>query len=216
MVLTLYKLDASPPVRAVLMTIEALKIPDVEYIDVNLLEGDHLKEEYTKLNPQHTVPTLKHDDFVIWDSHAINGYLVSTFGEDDSLYPTDPKKRAIVDQRLHFDSGILFPAIRGAAEPVIFRGQKQFSEEALNKIQSAYGLADRFCTSTWIAGDEITLADICCVSTISSMDTILPIDKETFVNLWAWFQRCSEQEFYKVGNAPGLEQIRALFKSKLE
>lgn len=49
MVLTLYQLGASPPVRAVLMTIESLKIPDVEYVDVNLLEGAHLIEEFTKV-----------------------------------------------------------------------------------------------------------------------------------------------------------------------
>ncbi|KPJ12892.1 Glutathione S-transferase 1 [Papilio machaon] len=48
MVLKLYKSDASPPVRAVLMTIEAANIPNVEMIDVNVLEGDHLKEEYLK------------------------------------------------------------------------------------------------------------------------------------------------------------------------
>lgn len=50
MVLTLYKLNASPPVRAVLMTIEALNIPDVEFVDVNLLEGAHLSEEYLKVD----------------------------------------------------------------------------------------------------------------------------------------------------------------------
>lgn len=49
MVLTLYKLDASPPVRSVYMVIEALKIRDVEYVDVNLLEGSHLKEEFLKV-----------------------------------------------------------------------------------------------------------------------------------------------------------------------
>lgn len=49
MTLTLYKLDASPPVRSVLMTIEVLGLSDVEYVDVNLLEGAHLKEEFTKV-----------------------------------------------------------------------------------------------------------------------------------------------------------------------
>lgn len=46
---------------------------------------------------------------MLWDSHAIAGYLVGQYGKDDSLYPTDPKKRAIVDQRLHFDTEVLFP-----------------------------------------------------------------------------------------------------------
>jgi glutathione S-transferase len=42
-------------------------------------------------------------------SHAILGYLVNQYGKNDSLYPKDPKKRALVDQRLHFDTGVLFP-----------------------------------------------------------------------------------------------------------
>lgn len=49
MVMTLYKLDASAPVRAVFMTIQALKITDIEYVDVNVVEGDQFKDEYLKV-----------------------------------------------------------------------------------------------------------------------------------------------------------------------
>lgn len=35
-------------------------------------------------------------------------YLVSKYGKDDSLYPKDLKKRAIVDQRLHFSNDAFF------------------------------------------------------------------------------------------------------------
>jgi len=45
-------------------------------------------------------------------SHAIAGYLVRSYAADDSLYPQDPKQKGIVDQRLYFEAGILFPRIR--------------------------------------------------------------------------------------------------------
>ncbi|NP_001108464.1 glutathione S-transferase epsilon 5 [Bombyx mori] len=227
MVLTLYKLDASPPVRSVYMVIEALKIRDVEYVDVNLLEGSHLKEEFLKMNPQHTIPLLKDDDFLIWDSHAISGYLISVYGADDSLYPNEPKKRALIDQRLHFDSGILFPALRGVAviiffnllclgqdELIIFRGEKEIRPENLAKIKSAYDFTEKILSSDWIAGDEFSLADICCVTSISTLNEMVPIDGSLYPKLASWLDRSSQLPIYKKANEPGLLQFREIFKNK--
>ena len=45
-------------------------------------------------------------------SHAIASYLVRSYASDDSLYPQDPKQKAIVDQRLYFNAGKLFPRLR--------------------------------------------------------------------------------------------------------
>lgn len=66
------------------------------------------KFKFSQINPQHTIPSLEDEGKTFWDSHAINAYLVTKYGKDDSLYPKDPYKKAVVDQRLHFDSGAFF------------------------------------------------------------------------------------------------------------
>lgn len=57
-----------------------------------------------QLNPAHTVPTLVDNGFVLWESGAIMAYLVEKYAKDDSLYPKDIEKRAIIDQLLHFST----------------------------------------------------------------------------------------------------------------
>jgi glutathione S-transferase len=110
----LYMTLLSPPSRAVLITAQALGI-ELELKNVDLAKGEHRRPEYLQLNPLHTVPTLIDGETIITDSHAINAYLVRKYSSDDKLYPRDHSKRALVDQRLHFDTGILFNSFRNAA-----------------------------------------------------------------------------------------------------
>lgn len=48
------------------------------------------------------------NEIVILFSRAIIMYLAEKYGKDDSLYPKDVKKRALVNQRLFFDIGTLY------------------------------------------------------------------------------------------------------------
>lgn len=108
-----YGIDACAPTRAVLLTAKAIGL-DFEYKIVNLSAGEHLTEEFLKKNIQHTVPVLEDNGEYLTDSHAICAYLIQKYGtgKDQVLYPGDLYQRALVDQKLHFDSGVLFPKLK--------------------------------------------------------------------------------------------------------
>lgn len=99
-----YYLPGSSPCRSVIMTAKAVGV-DLNKKLLNLQAGEHLKPEFIKINPQHTIPTLVDNGFALWESRAIQVYLVEKYGKTDSLYPKCPKKRAVINQRLYFDMG---------------------------------------------------------------------------------------------------------------
>jgi glutathione S-transferase len=77
-----------------------------------LAAGDHKTDEFTKLNPQHSVPVVVDEDgFVMSESRAIQAYLVDAKSPGSSLYPSDPKARFIIDQRLFYDAATFSPRL---------------------------------------------------------------------------------------------------------
>lgn len=86
---------------------------EVEVKHIDTYKGEQNTPEYLKINPLHQVPVYSDGDFTLTESRAIICYLASS--AKSKLYPTDLKKRALVDSRLYFDATNCFPVVRDFA-----------------------------------------------------------------------------------------------------
>ena len=92
-------------------------------------DGEHLKPEYLKLNPNGVVPTLVHDGQVILDSSVILEYLEEVFPEP-RLSPEDAVGRAHMRKWLRFFEELPTPAVRFPSfNQVLINGFKKLSPE---------------------------------------------------------------------------------------
>ncbi|XP_033154018.1 glutathione S-transferase 1 [Drosophila mauritiana] len=214
--LVLYGVEASPPVRACKLTLDALGL-QYEYRLVNLLAGEHKTKEFSLKNPQHTVPVLEDDGKFIWESHAICAYLVRRYAKSDDLYPKDYFKRALVDQRLHFESGVLFQGcIRNIAIPLFYKNITEVPRSQIDAIYEAYDFLEAFIgNQAYICGTGITIADYSVVSSVSSLVGLAAIDAKRYPKLNGWLDRMAAQPNYQSLNGNGAQMLIDMFSSKI-
>ncbi|XP_032511406.2 glutathione S-transferase 1-like isoform X2 [Danaus plexippus] len=211
----LYKMKLSPPACAAMMICEIHNVP-VEMIDVDLIKRENYTPEFLKKNPMHTVPVLEDGNLILHDSNAILTYINEMYGKDDSLYPKDLKQRALVDQKLFFNT-LLFTRLRNVTYAAIIEGVRKPSEKMLKEIEEAYGFLEAFLNnSKFVAGDRMTLADIAIVATVSGLRHIIAIDPKQFPKLNNWFMDMEKQPFFQKCTVPGSKILKDLLKEKLD
>merc|ERR1712080_433185 len=166
----LYYMPLSPPSRAVLLTAKALNISlNCRLTDV--FAGETHTESFLKMNPCHTVPTLDDNGLCIIESRAIQTYLVQKYGNDSSLYPSDPKKRAVVTQRMMFDMGTLYLRFTKCVVPLVLGQTTVIEADDISKLREALDWFDGFLYgNTWAAGDTMTVADHSLVASVSTIE----------------------------------------------
>ncbi|XP_055374473.1 uncharacterized protein LOC129607470 [Condylostylus longicornis] len=213
----LYGILASPPVRTTLLTAHAIGL-DFQYLEVDLLKKEHLSEEFLKKNPQHSVPLLEDEnEKYIWDSHAISTYLITKYAKDDSLYPKDPYKRALIDQRLHFDSGVLFPRLLQVARKIYVEHTDIIPQVYIDQVYEAYDFVEKFLeTNTYIVGETLTVADFCFISSITSMEFNCPASPEKYPKINTWKKNLEKLPYYYEANGKGNEMRNMWFKKILQ
>lgn len=205
-----YYLPGSAPCRSVLMTAKALGLT-LNKKTLNLMAGEQMKPEFIKLNPQHTIPTLVDGDFAIWESRAIMTYLAEKYSKNDSLYPKCPKARAVVNQRLYFDMGTLYQSFAQYYYPQLF-AKEPADPEKFKKIEDAFEFLNTFLEGhTYVAGDNLTLADLAILSSVSTFD-VAGFDFSKYSNVAKWYANAKNVVPGWEENWQGCQEFKKFFK----
>ncbi|KAH8318832.1 hypothetical protein KR074_007326, partial [Drosophila pseudoananassae] len=208
-----YYTPGSSGCRTVLMTAKAVGV-ELNKIILNLQEGEQLKPEFVKLNPQHTIPTLVDNGFSIWESRAIAVYLAEKYGKDDSLFPKDPKKQALVNQRLYFDMGTLYAAFSKYYYPLIRTGTPG-TQEDYQKIETAFDFLNTFLEGQdYVAGDHVTVADIAIVATLSTFEAV-EFDFSKYSNVTRYYENAKKVVPGWKENWEGLQAFKKRVQDRL-
>ncbi|XP_022208466.2 glutathione S-transferase T2-like [Drosophila obscura] len=196
--------------RVVIMTAKALGV-ELNKKLLNTMKGEQLTPEFIKINPQHTIPTLVDNGFAIWESRAIATYLVEKYGKDDSLYPKDPQKRAVINQRLYFDLSTLYDSFAKYYYPYFHTG-KPGDAEALKKVETSFEFLNTFLEGqTYVAGSQLTVADIAIVATVSTFD-IVEFDLTKYPNVARWYANAKKVTPGWDENWEGLQQLKKIIE----
>ncbi|KFB53525.1 hypothetical protein ZHAS_00021754 [Anopheles sinensis] len=186
----LYYNILSPPSRAILLLGEALNIR-FNLISLDVHRKDYVNVEFKKINPQHTVPTLVVDGVhAICEPGAILCYLAERFGPPGSvLYPSEPLRRAIVNQWLLFECGTLYKCIIAYYSPVVLERATPVDADR-QKLEEAVAILDgSLQRNTFAAGDHLTVADYSLVCTVSLL-VLLKFDLTPYESVRSWYERC--------------------------
>lgn len=173
----------------------------------------------SKINPQQTVPFIVDNGnhgISIGDSHAIVAYLCENYAKDDQLYPRDSVKRAHINTGLHFDTGYLYAQYNNLFEDIFVYGATEMSPKVLNKIRTGLDIMERFLNhGPFLCGDHLSIADISCIATLSSMDTFLTIEKSQYPKLVKWINSMKSFSFYELNKKPA-EDVQELIRNKMK
>eukprot|EP01062_Namystynia_karyoxenos_P067570 TRINITY_DN61565_c0_g1_i1.p2 TRINITY_DN61565_c0_g1~~TRINITY_DN61565_c0_g1_i1.p2 ORF type:complete len:264 (+),score=76.37 TRINITY_DN61565_c0_g1_i1:72-794(+) len=216
MVLTLYGVPASQPVRAVMWACAAGKTPyNLEFT----LPWKHTRtDKYMALSPYCTVPRIEEKCEKGGPSLILNeaGAILSYLGEKHKwdLYPRDIKRRAHVHEYLHWHHRSIREITYSLFAPALAPGKHTPDEIARSKRAAKDGLTlldtrilDK-ARGGWVAGPNPTVADLMCFCEVDQCteDLFGLCDLTPYPRVREWLSACRE--------IPGYEDAHAGLKAK--
>tara|TARA_R110002073_G_scaffold102918_1_gene233305 strand:+ start:629 stop:1249 length:621 start_codon:yes stop_codon:yes gene_type:complete len=202
----LYTYDPAPNPRRLALFLK-LKGIEIDTQQIDMMTAEQLSEDYRQINPSCSVPALVLDDgTVLTEVIAMYTYLEALHPEPP-LMGTTAGERAVVINWCHK----LFCGLMMAIASALRNRGKSFVNRALpgpldtpqipelverGLLQIGHILPEldaHLATSTWVAGEHISIADIDLLVAIDFLAWIKQAIPEECTHLKDWYQRASAQ-----------------------
>lgn len=173
---------------------------EYEYKEMDF-QKDLKTEEYLTIHPAGKIPAIDDDGFILFESGAICEYLCDK--ENNSLIPTDLRKKALVKQWIDFSSLHVGNAVgkvffnRVVAQLMKLPVDEQSLKDGLSFLDRFLPIIEnQLSKSKYLACDELSLADVTLLSYLNYADGA-NIDLTKYQALSTWLKGLREMDFYK-------------------
>jgi glutathione S-transferase len=162
--------------------------------------------ELKALHPQGTAPIIGDGGLVLAESGAVMQYILGKYGEGRLAPGPDDPAFAPYLYWFHFANGTLQPAMgRNMVmrwlklppdNPVLLRMRGRL-DGAMDQVEARLGEAE------YLAGAELTAADIMMVFSLTTMRIFMPLDLAPYPNILAYLQRIGARPAYRAAMHKG-------------
>ncbi|XP_065368898.1 uncharacterized protein GstE14 [Calliphora vicina] len=201
--------------RSCQMLIKLLKI-DVELRSTDSISDLNFYDTYTWINSFCMLPTLVDGNVTLCNGHSILIYLCEKYAPLNlaNVCPCDYISRLRLMSLLFYEGCILFRRLYHLLTDIFLAKYPNFDVDShKHKVSNVFKTLNTFLKGqSFMIGNHLTIADISCVSTVSALNIIFPIDYEKFPRLFDWLQRIKKMEFYNY-NEEGIQKLRYLLKN---
>jgi glutathione S-transferase len=196
--LTLWGRISSANVQKALWLLEELGLPFAHKPVGGAFGG--LNDAYRALNPNGLVPTLQDGDVTVWESHAIVRYLAAAYG-DATLWPVDPRARALPDQWTDWTATTFQPAWVGLFWSLVRTPPEQRDAAAIagfhaKSLEAFRILEAELRRRPYVSGEIFGYADIVAGAGLYRWFT-MDIERPSMPAVEAWYARLSERPAFQ-------------------
>jgi glutathione S-transferase len=193
MSVTIYGVAASRTMRPLWAALE-LGI-DFKHEPVAFGEAGSRKPEFRSVNPNGKIPALRDGDLLLFESMAIDWYLVRKFDNGKGLAPRTPEEEALILQWTFWSvSELEKQIIEWAFNAFVWPAEKRnakVAEAAMASIQAPLQVLDRALDGKdWLVGERFTLADL---NVAAVCYRLLQADLSHVPKVQEWLRRCLER-----------------------